>query len=69
MHVVVNINYCIELTSILKWNKNGRSENGTSLKKCQKENSDVNEQHLGIMVFDNFKHLVASLTSIHIRGS
>ena len=51
MHVVVNINYCIELTSILKWNRNGRSENGTSLKKCQKENSDVNEQHLGFRQF------------------
>ena len=68
MHVVVNTNYCIELQSILKWNKNGRSENGTSLKKCQKENSDVNEHHLDIMVFSNFEHLVASLTSCHIIG-
>ena len=41
MHVVVNTNDCIELQSILNWNKNERSENGTSLKKCQKENSDV----------------------------
>ena len=51
MHVVVNTNYCIELQSILNRRSRTKKINATietSLKKCQKENSDVNEHHLDI---------------------